>query len=110
PAGDIAADDVQAALEELQSEKTAAADLASTFDTAKGDALVGVNTGDFSGTLHDYLAVTTQVVSNLTALKALTAPSTARTVYMLGRTTAGDGGQGVFRWVSGDQSANVSAD
>lgn len=29
---------------------------------------------------------------------------------MLGRTTAGDGGQGFFRWVSGDQSANVTAD
>ena len=49
-------------------------------------------------------------VATLTALKALTAPDFARMVYLSGRATAGDGGEGVFVWSSSDLSTEVAAD
>lgn len=48
-------------------------------------------------------------VANLTALRALLLGDT-QAVVVRGRNSAGDGAGGVFVWVSGDQSANVSAD
>lgn len=48
-------------------------------------------------------------VANLATLEALTAGS-YNSVFMLGRTAVGDAGGGLFAWVSGNQSANVSAD
>lgn len=50
-------------------------------------------------------------VSNYAALRAMTPPVSGNgTAILQGRTTAGDGGSGVFRWASGDQSAKVAAD
>lgn len=49
-------------------------------------------------------------VASLADLKAMDPPDSARTVVTQYRTTAGDGGGGVWVWRSGDQSANVSAD
>lgn len=50
-----------------------------------------------------------RVVSTLSALKALvtTALTTGYTVLSQGRASAGDFGGGVWRWVSGDQSAKL---
>lgn len=49
-------------------------------------------------------------VGTLADLQALDGSAVVSTVYLVGRTTPGDGGEGHFRWVSGDQSANVTAD
>jgi hypothetical protein len=48
-------------------------------------------------------------VETLDDLKALSSDR-VRTVYLHGRTTPGDGGEGVFRWDSSDLSASVTAD
>lgn len=45
-------------------------------------------------------------VATLAALKN-TSTTYATTVYVEGRTTKGDGGEGYFYWLSGDQSANA---
>ena len=50
------------------------------------------------------------VVDTLAELVLIEGDDSEDTVFMLGRTAAGDGGSGQFRWVTGDQSANVSAD
>jgi len=50
------------------------------------------------------------VADTLTELAALTGDDSEDTVVMLGRTAAGDGGGGTFRWVTGDQSTNVTND
>lgn len=50
------------------------------------------------------------VADTLAELAALVGDDSEDTVVMLGRTAAGDGGGGTFRWVTGDQSANVTAD
>lgn len=50
------------------------------------------------------------IVENVTAVAGLAAPSSASTLYMRGRTIAGDGAHGTFIWQPGDQSANISAD
>lgn len=50
-------------------------------------------------------------VATLAALKALSIPGTdGYKVYLLGRTTTNDGGQGVFIWDSSDLSVSVTAD
>jgi len=49
------------------------------------------------------------LVDTLAELQALTG-GVNEAVQMKGRATAGDGGGGLFRWVSGDQSSSVSAD
>jgi hypothetical protein len=47
----------------------------------------------------------------LAALKAFAVPTNTNTsVYMMGTTTAGDGGQGIFVWDSSDLSTEVAAD
>lgn len=48
-------------------------------------------------------------VTNLAALVLLTG-STGSTAVVAGRLTSGDGGGGSFAWVTGNQSANVTAD
>lgn len=55
------------------------------------------------------LGVAIQVTS-LTALKALVAPSGTQTVITQYRSSANDGGGGVWVWRSGNQSSSVSAD
>ena len=50
------------------------------------------------------------VADTLAELAALTGDDSEDTVLMLGRNAAGDGGGGTFRWVTGNQSANVTAD
>lgn len=49
-------------------------------------------------------------VENLTTLKLVDGRFAGDIAYMTGRATTGDGGEGHFRWVTGDQSANVTAD
>ncbi len=51
---------------------------------------------------------TLTMLATLAALQAYT--TTTDAVYCRGRTSAGDGFEGVFEWVAGNQSANVSAD
>lgn len=48
-------------------------------------------------------------VANLAALQLLDG-SSGQVVYVVGRTTDGDGYEGHFQWVIGDQSANVATD
>lgn len=48
-------------------------------------------------------------VTSLATLKNLAAGS-VDAIYLAGRTATGDGGQGVFQWFAGDQSANVTSD
>lgn len=50
------------------------------------------------------------VADTLAELAALTGDDSEDTVLMLGRTAAGDGGGGTFRWVTGNQSTNVTND
>lgn len=50
------------------------------------------------------------IVDTLAELQALTGDDSEDSVLVLGRASAGDGYAGMFRWVSGDQSANVTAD
>jgi hypothetical protein len=52
----------------------------------------------------------TRRVDTLADLQATVGGGAIQAVYMEGRTTAGDGGQGAFRWDSSDNSANVTAD
>lgn len=62
---------------------------------------------------EDYLSVGGSFVTfdTLAALQAADpAAYIARSVFVSGRTSAGDGFQGVFQWLSGNQSANVTAD
>jgi hypothetical protein len=50
------------------------------------------------------------VVDTLAELRLIEGDDSEDTALMLGRGAAGDGGAGQFRWVTGDQSANVTAD
>ena len=50
------------------------------------------------------------VADTLSELAALTGDDSEDTVLMLGRNAAGDGGGGTFRWVTGNQSTNVTND
>jgi hypothetical protein len=50
------------------------------------------------------------VVDTLAELVVIEGDDSEDTVLMLGRGAAGDGGSGFFRWVTGDQSANVTTD
>lgn len=49
-------------------------------------------------------------VENLATLKLVDGRFAGDIAYMTGRSDTGDGGEGHFRWVTGDQSANVTAD
>lgn len=49
-------------------------------------------------------------VATKSALQALTSPQENDVVRVLGGSSVGDGWEGNFRWVTGDQSANVTAD
>lgn len=48
------------------------------------------------------------VVTNLAALRALATTNLAGIVYVQGNTTVGDGGEGMFRWVGADATADDS--
>lgn len=50
------------------------------------------------------------VVDTLAELQALTGTSSESVIRVLGRSSADDGYEGEFRWVSGDQSTNVTND
>lgn len=66
--------------------------------------------GDIGGvSLARMQDITTTRVQNLAAL-ATERGRAGRVVYLSGRTSAGDGGQGFFVWSSADQSAAVTAD
>jgi len=62
---------------------------------------------DWIGDLADS---TTQTVATKAALKALDTSLGYASVFVQGRTSAGDGGGGLFRWSSSNNSANVTAD
>lgn len=49
----------------------------------------------------------TRRVSILADLKLITGNSRIQAVELMGRITEGDGGEGVFRWLAGDQSADA---
>jgi hypothetical protein len=79
--------------------------IANTSVSAALTTVVTASTTDAAvGALNATLEVATKA-----ALSALTA-GVVDAVIMRARTTAGDGGGGVFVWRSGDQSANVTAD
>lgn len=48
----------------------------------------------------------TRRVTNLAALKATSGKTAIQSVQLMGRISEGDGGEGLFRWLAGDQSAN----
>ncbi|MEO0975964.1 MAG: hypothetical protein AAFY24_01845 [Pseudomonadota bacterium] len=50
------------------------------------------------------------VVDTLAELQAFTGQDAEDVIECLGRASAGDGYYGKFRWVTGDQSANITAD
>ncbi len=59
----------------------------------------------------DSILIDDPTVATIAALKAAGLPTTANArITVLGYTSAGDGGGGDFYWVTGDQSANVTAD
>lgn len=76
------------------------ADESITYDTR--DYFAGDGTGSGGDA---YL-----VVQTLAALEAVSGAVDNDTAQMLGRTTAGDGGGGLFRFDDGDQSTNVTND
>lgn len=96
-----AADDAEATARQAADNAEAAARIAQDNALAQqiGSIWIGsLTAGDVS-------------VGNYAALRAMTPPASGNgTAILQGRTTAGDGGGGVFRWASGDQSANVTAD
>lgn len=61
------------------------------------------------GTIGDLLDGQVGKVTDYAALKVVDAEA-GKVVYLAGRLTGGDGGQGFFRWVAGNQSANVTND
>ena len=73
-------------------------------------SIVITKTGKTTITI-DNILLDDPTVATIAALKAAGVPTTANTrISVLGYTTAGDGGGGDFYWVTGDQSANVTAD
>lgn len=50
------------------------------------------------------------IVDTLSELQNLTGADAEDVVHLLGRTSAGDGAEGLYYWVSGDQSSNVTTD
>lgn len=63
----------------------------------------------YNATTDQIAATVVDPVENLSELRTIDGVA-GQVVYIAGRTTAGDGGDGHFRWVTGDQSANVAAD
>lgn len=64
-------------------------------------------------TLADWTAeIVGQRLTSYTELKALSLSQAAsvKRAYTLGRASVADGGEGLFVWLSGDQSSNVAAD
>ncbi len=72
--------------------------------------VVASKTGKTTVTISNVL-LDDPTVATIAALKAAGVPTTANArITVLGYTSAGDGGGGDFYWVTGDQSANVTAD
>lgn len=86
PAGDIAATNVQAAIQELDSEKAATSSLAAS----SGSSLVGGGA---------------QVVSSLTALRALLKTSPSTKAFITGGSADGDGGGSLYYYDSSDTTS-----
>lgn len=73
--------------------------------------VLGSSTERDIGTEQDDLATWADMqVATLSDLQAYDIPSSAVSVYMQGRGSARDGGQGVFTWDSSDLSTEVAAD
>jgi len=82
----------------------------SAWTAGLGATIEVIATGSSTArTLADWTANVTGTVATQTAL-ATADRWPGATVMVLGRTAAGDGGDGVFRWVSGNQSALVTSD
>ncbi|KCZ47782.1 hypothetical protein [Hyphomonas sp. CY54-11-8] len=73
-------------------------------------ALVGTDGDSVEWTGTDTFRTVKRTVATYSALKAITGQQSGDEVAVLGRTTAGDGGNGHFRWATGDQSTNVTND
>ncbi len=59
---------------------------------------------------NDFAVSAQSWLTNVAALALLDPPGSTTSIMVLGRTVPGDGGQGVFRWVAGDQSDLVTED
>ena len=71
---------------------------------------VTATSGSTDTTLAAWFAAGSYQAETLAALKATDTALGMQAVVVRARTTAGDGGGGVFVWRSGDQSANITAD
>lgn len=81
-----------------------------SFRASTGAGTVGTNDG--WSNVQASLNARPQRVALYSNLQAITPTNAALapTATVMGRTTASDGGGGIFDWVSGNQSANVTAD
>jgi hypothetical protein len=77
--------------------------------SANIDGIVTIAAALDDGTISDLLDGQIGKVATLALLQTYT-PVNGQIMYSAGRTSAGDGGGGFFRFVTGDQSANVTLD
>jgi len=76
-------------------------------------ALAGLSTSDgdlVEATGSDTFRLIRRTVDTLSDLQALAGQQNNDIIFMLGRASVGDGGEGIFRFVQGDQSSSVTAD
>ena len=76
-----------------------------TVGTASSKASLDTN---FRNTHDNFVELFNRVADDLAVLRGI--PSASGVVYMKGRATTGDGGQGAFVWDSSDLSVQVTAD
>lgn len=90
---------------------TSAGATASAAAAAASATAAAVSETNAAASAASAAAATNEIglIDTLAELQALTG-GVNEAVQMKGRATAGDGGGGFFRWVSGDQSVNVSDD
>lgn len=85
------------------------------FDASTGDLTVTEHTADELDSVITGALTTAggfgevNIIGTLGGLKAL-APVAGAIVYVQGRSSDGDGGQGIFAWKSGDYSTEVATD
>lgn len=72
--------------------------------------IAAVATALNDGTIANLLDNQVGAVASLAALSAYTATQAGQVMFAAGRTDADDGWEGMFRWVVGDKSAQVTAD
>jgi hypothetical protein len=63
-----------------------------------------------AGAISDLLDGQVGKLATLAAMQAYDTAVSGQVMYLIGRLSAGDGGAGFFRWVTGDQSTNVTND